>query len=287
MFQENISNTDRMRFFRKYCAQNPQMPQGMLRAKREEKILAKYILKKTEQRLRNKKNPTKSMKKYLRTNERYLRINTNEWLAVFDRSFCEEAEVFGFIRNIASLTQEGNSLKKSNKSFVSRSVWNNKSIVIKQYDHGGLCHSIRHTLKHSRAFRGWINGHRLLNLGIPTPKPLAYLEQRKALLVWTSYLVTEYVDGQKLFDFERDCNISAEQLCRTTKQIEELLEKLAEYRISHGDLKHTNILITPNGPILTDLDAMKVHRLKGIYKLKQAKDIARFRKRTGCACPAR
>jgi tRNA A-37 threonylcarbamoyl transferase component Bud32 len=272
MFQENISDTDRMRFFRKYCAWNTQ-------TKEAAKVLAKHVLKKTEQRLRNKKKPTKSMKKYLRTNEKYLRINMGGWLGVFDRSFCQEPEALNFVRNVAALMQQGDFLKKGDTSSVSRSMWNNKNIVTKQYNYRGFCHSLRHTIKGSRALRGWINGHRLLNLGIPTPKPLAYLEQRKGLLVWMSYLVTEFVDGQMLYDFERDTNVSKQQLSRIIGQIEELLERLAKHRISHGDLKHTNILITQNGPIFTDLDAMRVHRLKGIYSLKRAKDMARFLKK--------
>ena len=271
MFQENITDTDRMRFFRKYCAQNTQ-------TKKAEKALAKHVLKKTDQRLRYKKKPTKSMKKYLRTNEKYLRINTAGWLAVFDRSFCQEPEALNFVKNIDALMQQGDSLKKGDTSSVSRSIWNNKNIVTKQYHHRGFCHSLRHTLKRPRALRGWINGHRLLNLGIPTPKPLAYLEQRKGLLVWTSYLVTEFVDARMLYDFERDTNVSQEQLSRIIGQIEELLERLAKHRISHGDLKHTNILITDNGPVLTDLDAMVVHKICWLFQSKRHKDIARFLK---------
>lgn len=271
MFQENISDTDRMRFFRKYCAPNTQN-------KDKEKTLAKHVLEKTEQRLRNKKKPTKSMKKYLRTGKKYLRINTGEWLAVFDRSFCQKQEALNFIKNVSSLMQQGDYLKKDDTSSVSRSVWNNKNIVTKQYNHRGFCHSLRHTIKRSRAFRCWINGHRLFNLGIPTPKPLAYIEQRKGLLVWTSYLVTEFVDARMLCDFERDSSVSQQQLSRIIGQVEELLERLAKHRISHGDLKHTNILITDKGPVLTDLDAMVVHKISWLFQSKRQKDMARFLK---------
>jgi tRNA A-37 threonylcarbamoyl transferase component Bud32 len=271
MFQENIINTERMRFFRKYCSQNSL-------TKKTEKDLAKHVLKKTEQRLGNRKNPTKSMKKYLRTNKKYLRIKADRCLGVFDRSFCQEPDALNFVRNIYTLMELGDYLKKGDTSSVSHSVWNNRNIVTKQYIYRGFFHSLRHTIKRSRALRGWLNGHRLLNLGIPTPKPLAYLEKRRGLLVWESYLVTEYVDGRNLSELEQDTKVPQQRLSRITGQIEELLGRLAKHRISHGDLKHTNILITQNGPILTDLDSMRVHRLKGIYKLERAKDIARFKK---------
>jgi len=271
MFQENISNMDRMRFYRKYCARNT-------KTKKAENALAKHVLKKTEHRLWNKKKPTKSMKKYLRTNKKYLRINTGGWLAVFDRNFCEKPEALNFVKNVAALIQQGEFLKNGDTSSVSRSMWNNKNIVTKRYNHRGFWHSLRHTIKRSRALRCWINGHRLFNLGIPTPKPLAYIEHRKGLLVWTSYLVTEFVDARMLCDFERDSSVSQQQLSRIIGQVKELLERLAKHRISHGDLKHTNILITDKGPVLTDLDAMVVHKINWLFQSKRQKDMARFLK---------
>jgi RIO-like serine/threonine protein kinase len=51
---------------------------------------------------------------------------------------------------------------------------------------------------------------------------------------------------------------------------------LWKYRITHGDLKHTNILITDNGPILTDLDGMNVHKWTWTYRIRQAKDLKDF-----------
>ena len=62
------------------------------------------------------------------------------------------------------------------------------------------------------------------------------------------------------------------------QQIKDLFDKLGKYRITHGDLKHLNILITDNGPVLTDLDGMKVHKCNWIYKLRRARDLQRFGK---------
>jgi serine/threonine protein kinase len=120
-----------------------------------------------------------------------------------------------------------------------------------------------------------------MTLQIPTPKPLAYIEQRKGPLVWKSYLVTEYVDGQKLYHFLRDGSVTQQQRSAVTRQVMDLLNNLGQYRISHGDLKHSNILITDNGPVLTDLDGMKVHRWDWIHRARQTKDITRFAKKTG------
>jgi serine/threonine protein kinase len=149
---------------------------------------------------------------------------------------------------------------------------------VKRYNHRGLIHSLRHTIKKSRARRSWLNGHLLAMLNIATPKPLAFIEEYRGLLLWKSYLVTEYVDGRRLSVLLRDNSITEDKRSEITQQINRLLDKLEKYHIIHGDLKHTNILISENNPVLTDLDAMKTHKWDWTYKARQTKDMTRFRK---------
>lgn len=245
-----------------------------------------------------KRGIRKGLKKSLRTSKRTLRVKvrsqkseirrqktegkslsrtksrSQKFIGVFDRAFCSGTKPLDFIEQIDNLMDEGAILKDGGTSYVSRLMWNNKDIVVKRYNHKGLIHSLRHTIKRSRARRGWLHAHRLRMLGIPTSKPLAYIEQRKAGLIWKSYLVTEYVEGQKLYDFLRDTKISEEERSMMNQQIVKLLDKLGKYRITHGDLKHSNILITGNSPVITDLDAMKAHKWDWSYKTNRTKDIA-------------
>ena len=224
----------------------------------------------------NKRLLRRGLKKCMRTNKRHLRIKTGRYISVFDKAFCQQTAPLGFIEKIDKLMDEGQILKKGNTCYVSRLTWNGKDVVVKRYNHKGFIHSLRHTIKRSRAHRGWLHGHRLGMLGIATPKPLAYIEQLKKKLLWKSYLVTEYVEGQKLHDFLRNSNITSEQRLMVTQQIKKLLDKMGKHRITHGDLKYTNILITDNGPVLTDLDGMKVHKWGWTYKISRAKDLQRF-----------
>ena len=226
--------------------------------------------------VQRKKGIQKGLKKCLRTSKRHLRLKIRNFIAMFDRGFCRNAEPVDFIEKVDAMMDAGEILKDGRSSYVSRISWNGKDIVVKRYNHKGLIHSLRHAIKGSRARRGWLYGHQLLMLNIATPKPLAYIEQRKGPLVWRSYLVTEYTVGQKLYDFLRDDNISEKQRSEATGKIVELLERLGRYRISHGDLKHSNILITDTGPVLTDLDGMRVHKWDRTHKLRQTKDIRHF-----------
>ncbi len=209
-----------------------------------------------------------------------MRIKTGEYIAELDRIFCAGAEPRDFIEQIDTLMDAGQILKKGDAIYVSHITWNNKNIVVKRYDHKGFIHSLRHTIKKSRASKGWLYAHILGALKIATPRALAYIEQRRGLLIWQSYLVTEYIEGQRLWHFLRDDNVTERQKLDVMREVVKLLDKLWKYRITHGDLKHLNVLITKNGPVLIDLDGMIVHRWELLYRNKLAKDMERFLRKT-------
>jgi tRNA A-37 threonylcarbamoyl transferase component Bud32 len=267
-----IGNTDRMRFYKRYLVENTM-------SRMEGKKLAKKVFKKTIRRLRGRTEIGNRSNKYLKTNKKFLRIENDRYLAVFDKSLCEGADPIDFIEKTDALMDNGTIIKSDTTAYLSLVSWNNKEVVIKRYNHKGLIHSLRHTIKGSRAKRSWLNGQLLTLLNIPTPKPLAFIEQRKGLLLWKSYLVTEYVDGRQLYHFLRNSSITQQQRSAVTQQVMDLLNNLSQYRISHGDLKPSNILLTNDGPVLTDLDGMKVYRWNWIHRARQIKDITRLTKK--------
>ncbi|MFC1677737.1 lipopolysaccharide kinase InaA family protein [Planctomycetota bacterium] len=215
----------------------------------------------------------RALKKLLRTTRRYLKIKTDGYLGVFDRGFCEKDMAVKCIKQIDELMDGGQILKDGNTCYVSRVNFNGKDIVIKRYNHKGFIYSLRHTIKRSRARRGWVCGHLLEMLGIDTPKPLAYIERRKGPIVWTSYIVTEFVDGENLYTILSDDTISPEKRSQMSEQIIRILEKLESYKVTHGDLKRSNIMVTETGSLLTDLDSMMVHRLGWLFNIKRKKDL--------------
>ncbi|MCH7559177.1 MAG: hypothetical protein IIB56_17230, partial [Planctomycetes bacterium] len=108
-----------------------------------------------------KRTLRKGLKKCLRTSKRHLRIKAGRYIAVFDRAFCPKAEPLNFIKQIDAMMDEGQILKKGDTCYVSRITWNDKDVVVKRYNHKGFIHSLRHTIKRSRARRSWLHGHRL------------------------------------------------------------------------------------------------------------------------------
>ncbi len=219
----------------------------------------------------------RGLKKRLRTSKRYLLIKSGRYRGVFDRGFCQGAESLEFIEQVDSIMDAGEVLKKGNTSYVSHFKWNGKDIVVKRYNHKGFWHSLRHTIKRSRARRCWLYAHRLLMLNIPTAKPLAFIECYEGPVLWKSYFVTEYVAGRTLTEFLGDSNISNQERSRQIQQIEKIIHRLNGHRLTHGDLKFSNILLTDEEPVLTDLDGMRSSRLSFMYSSKDAARIAQLK----------
>lgn len=238
--------------------------------KSDKALLQKQIAAYTRKGIR------RALKKSLRTSGKYIKITNKQCSAVFEKAFCHETEALDFIERLDTLMDGGRVLKDGNTCYVSSLSFSGKDVVVKRYNNKGFIHSLRHTIKRSRARRGWLHGHRLAMLNIATPRPLAYIEQRNGLLIETSYLVTQYVEGQRLYEFLRDDNVAHEQRSEVMQMIKNMLEELAKHQITHGDLKHTNILITESGPVLIDLDSIKVHKCRRTYQSRQTKDHERF-----------
>jgi len=223
-----------------------------------------------------KKGIKRGLKKSLRTNKRHIKIKAGRCPAVLDRSFCRGAEAVDFIKQIDSLMDGGQVLKNGRTCYLCRVRYNGKDIVVKRYNHKGLLHSLRHTVRACRARRGWLSANRLLMLNIPTAKPLAFIENYRGPLLWQSYLVTEFVDGQSLSSVLQDKNLTSEARLEKINEARLLLVSLAEHHITHGDLKHSNIFFTDSGPVLLDLDAMTAHRWNWYFQIKRRRDLQRF-----------
>ena len=148
------------------------------------------------------------------------------------------------------------------------------SVVVKRYNRGGFRRHFRRFWRRSRARKAWLNGHRLRQSGIDTPRPLALIEERWGPLCDRSWLVTEYVEGENILELMARCK--EEPPAAAGEALTALFEALRRERISHGDMKGTN-LIWRNGKFwLIDLDAMKVHKNGFTFEKAWKKDKERF-----------
>lgn len=172
--------------------------------------------------------------------------------------------------------EQARPIKMHSNIDVYRAVWRDRDVVVKHYKHIGMVHSFRYTIKGSRAHRAWINGRRLLDLGIRTPQPLAYFDEHRGSLLWQSWLITEYMDRPTLYTVLHDQDIPKGRKRRLIHQVLRLIDRLGSHGINHGDTKHTNLLCDAGRIVLTDLDGMEIHSLPWLHRQRRGRDIARF-----------
>jgi len=132
-----------------------------------------------------------------------------------------------------------------------------RMLVIKRYNIKNVGHALSRFWRPSRAWHSWIEGHRLRFLGIATPKPLALIERRYGPLRSKAWLITEHCAGESLLAHLAD-HLDAPPAAELAA-LSDLFVQLAAARISHGDLKATNLLWADGRITLVDLDAMRQH----------------------------
>jgi hypothetical protein len=151
-------------------------------------------------------------------------------------------------------------------------------LTLKRYNLKDRLHTAVHTLLRSRAMWGWINGRRLVAAGIPTPMPLACVEERRQVaLRLRSYLLTTFVPGRSLLEIVVAREASREQLTDLAVQFARLWQALGQLRAGHGDMKASNFIVDPEGRLwLIDLDGLRQYRSAMWLRRERRNDLARF-----------
>jgi serine/threonine protein kinase len=139
---------------------------------------------------------------------------------------------------------------------------------------------LRQTAFGTRARRAWKNARILQNAHILTPKALACIEIKRHGVVLWSYIITDRFAGDNLH-FHIIKQQPDQAGCRKIiSALQHLIDQMGEQRITHRDLKHSNIMMNDKGQAaLIDLDSMRVHRFKLFYRIKRAKDLRAFETR--------
>jgi tRNA A-37 threonylcarbamoyl transferase component Bud32 len=146
------------------------------------------------------------------------------------------------------------------------------TLVIKRYNIKDPLHALSRCWRPSRAWHSWVEAHRLRFLGIETPRPLALIEERRGPLRGRAWLVTDDCPGENLLELFASGSPSDEAL----RAIDQAFGRLVRARISHGDMKATNLLWHRGRISLIDLDAMRQHGRQAGFRKAWGKDRARF-----------
>ncbi|MCL2635648.1 MAG: hypothetical protein FWD50_03330, partial [Betaproteobacteria bacterium] len=169
----------------------------------------------------------------------------------------EAAMLAPLLRDPDAAMAAGQRLKDGGTCTVAAVEAGGRTLVIKRYNLKHWRHALSRVWRPSRAWHSWQAAHRLDYCGIATPRPLALIEERIGLLRRRAFLVTKHCPGVNLLT----CLDPAQEPEPPMQEaLRDLFASLHELRISHGDLKATNLLWHDGQIVLIDLDALTQHR---------------------------
>lgn len=141
---------------------------------------------------------------------------------------------------------------------------------VKEVESAGFWQNLKDLFQRPRARRAWHAANALLVRGLPTPRPLALVEERRWGLLRRSYLITEHLQrastlAAHMHDRFVMGNAGGAEIREIEGKLAETLAMLYAESIYHSDLKATNILvgIDPERVLVfhfADLDGIQLWR---------------------------
>jgi len=185
----------------------------------------------------------------------------------------KETELAGLLSNPDLALQTAIPLKTGRSSTVGRADTPGGPVAIKRYNLKNPAHAFLRLWRPSRAWNSWKTGLTLQGLGLSTPDPLAMIEERIGPLRRRAWMINRFCPGIPLSGHLNSDQPLTESEARA---ITHLFATLQRERISHGDLKATNLFWHDERIFLIDLDASKKHRFAFTHRRAWRKDRARL-----------
>lgn len=187
----------------------------------------------------------------------------------------EAARLEALLADPDAAMARGVALKRGNTSTVARVELDGRALVIKRYNIKNAAHALSRLWRPSRGWHSWREGHRLRLIGVATPAPLALVEERLGPLRRRAWLVTEHCPGVDLLA-HLAAHVADGPPPAEAGALRRLFATLHAQRISHGDMKATNLLWRDGDVVVIDLDAMVQHRSSAAHARAWQRDRARL-----------
>ena len=170
-------------------------------------------------------------------------------------------------------------IQKSSDQFKddkTTSVVKVKDFIIKRYNARSAYHHFSRSVRKSRAQRCWSMSDDFAQAGLNIAKPFLMHEQRFGPLRLDAYFISEALSGQELLSALPA--MSDEQKQSVVAQLTQAFEKMRIAKISHGDMKATNLMWVDERLFFIDLDGAKKHFSQTSWQRAHKKDVKRFLK---------
>ena len=178
------------------------------------------------------------------------------------------------------LLQDSELDKDSSSTTAGMVELDGQKYFLKRYNNKNFKRKIKNSLRQTRPFKVLKTSQILSAAGVFTPEVYAALNYRRGLLLESSYLLSSFLDsattaGQTIERLTGKGNfeIFADKIC-------DLLVKIHDAGILHGDVKASNIIVKPNDDDtyelgLLDLDGSHCYS-EALPSKKRSYDLARL-----------
>lgn len=151
-----------------------------------------------------------------------------------------------------------------------------EAMVLKRYNPRNQWHKIKRALRRSRARRCWKMSYAFSEAGLNVASPILMLEDRFGPFRLDAYFVNAFLEGQELMTLLP--SMSQQERQKVANAIDDAFAKMKLARLTHGDLKASNLMWSDEKLYFIDLDAAQQHRNPVTWLKGHNKDRKRFLK---------
>lgn len=161
---------------------------------------------------------------------------------------------------------------------TSVAIWtvNSERFVLKRFNARSIGHKLKRALRCSRARRCWQMSYEFQRVGLNVAKPVLMYEPRRGPIRGMAYFASHFLSGDVLLNSLPSMDRAERE--EVAKAVVKAFKIMRGYRISHGDMKATNLIWRDAKLYFIDLDAAIRHNNRWTAARAHERDRKRFLK---------
>lgn len=167
-------------------------------------------------------------------------------------------------------------LKHDKTTTVAKLEFNGQPLVLKRYNPRSQWHKVKRALRRSRARRCWQMSYAFAEAGLNVAAPVMMFEYRFGPLRLDAYFIAQFLEGQELLTVLP--SLCDQEKTLVAQEINAAFSKMEAAKLSHGDMKASNLIWSNQKLFFIDLDAAQQHRSLLSWTAAHHKDRKRFKK---------
>ena len=175
-----------------------------------------------------------------------------------------------------ALANAMDSVKHDRTTTVVKWEFESHHFVLKRYNARTQGHKLKRAFRQTRARRCWQMSYEFQHVGLNVAAPALMYEKRFGPIRTTAYYAAQFLPGQELLTALPNMNTRDRK--KVLKALRDAYKIMQKHRITHGDMKATNLMWLDDQLYFLDLDAAMIHRSDASWRRAHQRDRRRFLK---------